>query len=247
MLGGETREARAAVCQLSTIGDPTVVFENENGQRMDPRVAAKCRCFVVIPAWKRRNSVTGSTKRMRDKRARDKESPQVEKKSDVTSDALEEKRGEEIREEKTPLPPKRKRKAMVETELPEEWEPTKSHRDFAAEHNLDLKLQVVAFRGHYDGRLEKSWNGRFATWLARKVEWQREREPKETPKRVHATELERLQHELAEARKTAERTGRGDHWQQVQSLEHACSHERERIQQTHKRNTPNLFAVAGKA
>ena len=83
-----------------------------------------------------------------------------------------------IREE-IPLTPKRtKRTASAtkpETELPEDWKPTDNHKAFAAAHGLDIEVEVVGFRGHYDGKTAVSWNGRFATWLAQSVKFSKPR------------------------------------------------------------------------
>lgn len=67
-----------------------------------------------------------------------------------------------------------------ETELPSDWRPTEAHRSFAAEHGLDVELEALAFRGHFEGRSALSWNGRFTTWLANQAKWNRAkgREPK---------------------------------------------------------------------
>jgi len=59
--------------------------------------------------------------------------------------------------------------------LPKEWQPSQAHRDLATSNGIDLDLSVVAFRGHYDGKRCKSWNGRFATWLANEIRFARER------------------------------------------------------------------------
>ncbi len=87
-------------------------------------------------------------------------------------------------------PPKRsptKASQKRETDLPSDWSPTKDHREFAAAHGLDVELEVVGFRGHFEGRKAISWNGRFATWLANQAKWKRERSG------VHSTITRRVQ------------------------------------------------------
>lgn len=60
-----------------------------------------------------------------------------------------------------------------EIEMPSDWSPNETHRKFANDHGLDLVLEEVKFRGHFDGCRVKSWNGRFSTWLANSVAYAR--------------------------------------------------------------------------
>src|SRR5690606_3004107 len=62
-----------------------------------------------------------------------------------------------------------------ERPIPPEWKPTEAHREFAAKHGLDVELEAIGFRGHFDGKLVASPNGRFTTWLANQVRWNRSR------------------------------------------------------------------------
>ncbi len=80
----------------------------------------------------------------------------------------------------TPTPGRhgRARTRTSETELPPDWQPTAAHRDFAAQHGIDLELEAIGFRGHYDGQKVASWNGRFTTWLTKRAMWNRERGPR---------------------------------------------------------------------
>ena len=78
--------------------------------------------------------------------------------------------------------PKKKSKSKLKTKakpapLPDDWKPTKEHMAFAAEHELDLEIEVVGFRGWAEGELRASWNGTFATRLSNSVKWRRERKP----------------------------------------------------------------------
>ncbi len=72
-------------------------------------------------------------------------------------------------------PPRKARASKPETTLPVDWQPTEAHRAFAAQHGLALELEVVGFKGHFDGRTSASWNGRFATWLSNQAKWNRQR------------------------------------------------------------------------
>ena len=70
---------------------------------------------------------------------------------------------------KSHSPSKARRTKAVETTLPDSWQPTDEHRAFATENGLELDLELVKFRGYYDGKKCLSWNGRFSTWLANAV------------------------------------------------------------------------------
>jgi hypothetical protein len=65
----------------------------------------------------------------------------------------------------------------VEESLPSTWIPTQAHGEFANKHGLDLELEAIKFRGHAEakGRLAKSWNGAFTTWLGNAVSFAAER------------------------------------------------------------------------
>lgn len=52
-------------------------------------------------------------------------------------------------------------------EMPEDWQPTKSHRQFAQENGLNVDREAFGFRGWATGRRFLSVNGRFASWLAK--------------------------------------------------------------------------------
>jgi hypothetical protein len=62
--------------------------------------------------------------------------------------------------------PTRGRGQMAEMPIPEDWTPTEAHRKIASSYGLDIALEEIKFRGHFDGQMLKSWNGRFSTWLA---------------------------------------------------------------------------------
>jgi hypothetical protein len=71
--------------------------------------------------------------------------------------------------------PKRKSSKASETHLPLDWQPTEANRAFAKQYGLDVELELVGFRGHYEGRSAVSWPGRFTTWLANQAKWNRQR------------------------------------------------------------------------
>jgi len=64
---------------------------------------------------------------------------------------------------------KSKSPKAIETLMPSDWQPTAEHIAFAGEQNLDIAIEVVKFKGHFDGKSAASWNGRFATWLGNAV------------------------------------------------------------------------------
>jgi hypothetical protein len=59
--------------------------------------------------------------------------------------------------------------------IPEDFQPTEEHRALAAKHGIDLELEVIGFKGHYDKQLVASPNGRFTTWLSNQAKWNRQR------------------------------------------------------------------------
>jgi len=74
--------------------------------------------------------------------------------------------------------PAKKEKAKAKAKdslLPPEWQPSPEHKAFAGKHQLNLELEALGFRGHYEGKRVLSWNGRFTTWLTNQAKWSRER------------------------------------------------------------------------
>jgi len=69
----------------------------------------------------------------------------------------------------------RRRQRDLKTALPPDWEPTDAHRAFAAKHQLNLDLEVAAFRGWAEGKTLVSWNGTFTTRLANQAKWDLQR------------------------------------------------------------------------
>jgi Helix-turn-helix domain len=70
---------------------------------------------------------------------------------------------------------KRGRQRQSETAMPPDWEPTDAHREFAAQHQLHLELEVASFRGWAAGKTTVSWNGTFTTRLANQAKWDLQR------------------------------------------------------------------------
>lgn len=68
------------------------------------------------------------------------------------------------------VPPKRR---SPERPIPDDWQPTQTHRDYAAEHRLDLDKEIFKFRNHAtaNDRRQRNWNAAFSTWLARAEEF----------------------------------------------------------------------------
>ncbi len=87
------------------------------------------------------------------------------------------------------------RSKTAETLLPQDWAPTAGHSEFAAQHpQIDLSLEVVKFRGHFEGRKCLSWNGRFATWLAQAVEFARRDAARAGPRKVAPPQMHLAEH-----------------------------------------------------
>jgi hypothetical protein len=80
---------------------------------------------------------------------------------------------------------KAKSQKPTETLMPPDWQPTAEHIAFAAEHTeIDLAIEVVKFKGHFDGQKLASWNGRFATWLGNAVTFAKRDAARGGPRRV---------------------------------------------------------------
>jgi hypothetical protein len=59
--------------------------------------------------------------------------------------------------------------------IPDDFQPTESHRAFAAKHGIDLELEVIGFKGHFENQRVASPNGRFTTWLTNQAKWNKQR------------------------------------------------------------------------
>ena len=59
------------------------------------------------------------------------------------------------------------------TPLPDDWQPTDKHREYAAAHRLDVNREAFKFRNHATGsdRRQANWNAAFNTWLAKAEEY----------------------------------------------------------------------------
>ncbi len=69
--------------------------------------------------------------------------------------------------------------------LPDDWQPTESHRAFAAKHGIALELEATKFRGHAEAhaRLCVVWNGAFTQWLGTQAGWNKA-DPRRGPRRL---------------------------------------------------------------
>jgi len=69
------------------------------------------------------------------------------------------------------IAPKRKNK----TSLPDNFEPSKEHQEFAVTHSLSLADELKGFRLHHEAQLTTSgsWNASFSTWLRNAVKWRK--------------------------------------------------------------------------
>lgn len=109
----------------------------------------------------------------------------------------------------TPPPRRKRRKASTKraTSLPPDWSPTEAHWMFASKHGMDrdaVLLEVVAFRGWYEGRKELSWNGRFTTWLAKSIKWRKEGKGRYGAPAKTNIELQKDRIRMLEAKEAAE-------------------------------------------
>jgi hypothetical protein len=78
------------------------------------------------------------------------------------------------------------RKRAPEKPLPADWQPTEAHRNYAAEHGIDLGAEAFKFRNHAiaNDRRQRQWNAAFSNWLANAASWA----PKASP-RAERTDL----------------------------------------------------------
>jgi len=69
--------------------------------------------------------------------------------------------------EEEPIDPKVVKKRKVKTAIPNDWTPTDSHREKAAEYGVDCDWQAEKFRSYHESRGNKfaSHNAAFTTWL----------------------------------------------------------------------------------
>lgn len=64
-------------------------------------------------------------------------------------------------------PPAKSTRRKPELPLPQSWEPTPRHHDYATERNLNLEHEATSFRLHAEthDRRCASWNAAFTSWL----------------------------------------------------------------------------------
>ena len=69
------------------------------------------------------------------------------------------------------ITPKRKTK----TSLPDNFEPSQDHQDFAGLNKLSISDELKGFRLHHEAALTMSgnWNSSFSTWLRNAVKWRK--------------------------------------------------------------------------
>lgn len=78
-------------------------------------------------------------------------------------------------EAEAPKPKGQAKAKAKEALMPPAWQPSAEHKAFASKHQLDLELEALGFRGHFEGKTSLSWNGRFTAWLTNQAKWSRER------------------------------------------------------------------------
>lgn len=66
-------------------------------------------------------------------------------------------------------------KRSSEKPLPEDWAPSQAHKDYAAEHRLDLGHELFQFKAYAEAndRRQRNWNGAFTSWLGNAKKWGR--------------------------------------------------------------------------
>ena len=59
------------------------------------------------------------------------------------------------------------------TTIPDDWQPTDTHRKYAGEKRIDLVREAFKFRNHAaaNDRRQVNWNASFTTWLANAVDF----------------------------------------------------------------------------
>lgn len=95
------------------------------------------------------------------------------------------------------------------TRLPDDWEPSETHRTRAAEEGLDVDREAVKFRSYYEATDKKMvrWNAAFTTWLIKGGEYAKRDAGK--PARSMDRQGDLLREEMARARAAdAAREGR---------------------------------------
>lgn len=82
--------------------------------------------------------------------------------------------------------PKRGVKRGAETPIPDAWQPTAVHRDYALSNGVDLSSEVFKFRNHAiaNDRRQVRWDATFSTWLAKAKDYA----PKQSP-RAHRDDI----------------------------------------------------------
>lgn len=220
MFTGNRREVTQALRELSAGPSPSVLFLDAGGVVLRSCSDAGGVVVLSIPAFGRHQSTTPGAERMRRHRAKEKEkqgpSPNSDTQrvthGDITDRHLEERRGEEIREEgeraredapATP-PPKLARKKPVGP-MPDGWSPTVREVALADGFGLDVSAEADAFRDWTaaKGVQYADWHRAFANHL-------RSEAKRSGPKPAHRPEprnrVERAEQALADEERIAQRT-----------------------------------------
>ena len=82
-----------------------------------------------------------------------------------------------------PTPTNNKResaKRAASIVIPDTWQPTETHRDYASTNGIDLSAEVFKFRNHAiaNDRRQVRWDATFSTWLAKTKDYA----PKQSPR-----------------------------------------------------------------
>ena len=66
-------------------------------------------------------------------------------------------------------------KKKARTQLPDNFEPTQNHQDFAHQNNLQIGAELSKFRFHHEERvtLSGNWNSSFSKWLSNAIEFRK--------------------------------------------------------------------------
>jgi hypothetical protein len=68
-----------------------------------------------------------------------------------------------------------KKKAPL-TALPDDFAPTPKQEQLAREHGVDLGLELVKFKAHYEGKQHARWGARLTKWIANAATYKQERD-----------------------------------------------------------------------
>lgn len=74
-----------------------------------------------------------------------------------------------------------------EKPIPDDWQPSQAHVEYARDNRLDLAHEAEQFRAHAlaNDRRQRNWNGAFSYWLGNAKKWGRVVEPQKTVRRFN--------------------------------------------------------------